>query len=181
MSFYTAPPFTPQQRINQGFEAYPGALGKAYLIKALQNQQNQPIGPKPGGRVGWNPVAVNDAPPQGPVQVPLYRGGVNVTPQPKPPPQPFMNLYPNSPTWREHTQGSLGDGLFGVPPQHLQHLAGTVLPFPMSQAIPGDSLSAIARRLEMSTNPPPRGWLGADPDAFTSGLQTGKVTTLPRK
>jgi len=58
----TPPPFTPQQRINNDFENYPYAQLGSYMLKALQNPSPAP---KPGARVGWNPVAsMFNMPPQ---------------------------------------------------------------------------------------------------------------------
>ena len=52
--FEKAPPFTPQQRIDYGFQSFPNAQLSAAMIKALQNPSSMR---PPGATVGWNPVA----------------------------------------------------------------------------------------------------------------------------
>jgi|SRR6516225_7898937 hypothetical protein len=165
----TQPPFTPQQRIDNDFENYPSALLGSQMIKALQGTPTA----KPGGSVGWNPVAMNDRFGPSPfLDIDKYT------------PKPLNPVQPSDPALKfwEHPSPiriPIREGLFGVPPEHLQQMAGELIrpsigwdnPWPA----PGLSTNELFERAGQG------GWLRASPDAWAEALGKGKAIPLPRK
>lgn len=113
----------------------------------------------------------------------ILRQNWDVVPRQKPPfnlpPTDFERGLPPPYGHGRTIHGTGLDGLFGVPPQHLQHMAGDVINPGVHYFSPGDTLADSTRRMDLIQNPPPAGY--ANPglaNSVAQGVLSGKVKIL---